>query len=135
MSFTTLHIVFSISIMTINLLAINAKGLNQSAKRASLWKTALSHGSDVLCVQETHFAQDATPHCQHKSFLHIYKACYSRKPRVSSNCYQRHTESFQLQTCILDPQGRFIILVCLIDNGTYTIVTVYAPNHGQVQFL
>lgn len=117
--------------MTINFLTNNAKGLNHLAKKALLWKTALSHGSDVLCMQETHFAQYATPHYQHKSFPHIYNACYSRKQRGVQIAI-RDAVSFQLQTCILDPEGRFIILVCLIDNVTYTIVTVYALNHRQI---
>lgn len=120
--------------MDINILSINAKGLNHPAKRASLWKTALTHNSDILCVQETHFAQDNTPYCQHKSFPHIYKACYSRKQR-GILIAKRDTISFQLQNCILDPEGRYIILLCTIENTTYTIVTLYAPNQRQMSFL
>lgn len=120
--------------MDINILSINAKGLNHPAKRASLWKTTLTHNSDILCFQETHFAHDNTPYCQHKSFSHIYKACYSRKQRGVLIAI-KDTVSFQLQNCILDPEGRYIILLCTIENTTYTIVTLYAPNQRQMSFL
>lgn len=69
-----------------------------------------------------------------KSFPHIYKASYFRKQRGVLIAI-RNTVSFQLQSCTLDPEGRFIILVCTIDNVVYTIVTLYAPNRRQMQFL
>lgn len=130
--YTTLHLPHIT--MSINVLTINVKGLNHPAKRASLWKTMLSHGSDVLCVQETHFAQDATPICQHKSFPHIYKAYFSWKQRGILIAI-RDTVSFQQHSCTLDPEGRYIIIVCTIDNVVYTLVNLYAPNRRQTKFL
>lgn len=120
--------------MAINVLSINAKGLNHPAKRASLWKTALNHNSDVLCVQETHFDQNATPYCQHKAYPFIYKSCFSKKQRGVLIAI-RDTVSFQLHTSSLDPEGRFIILVCTINNVAYTLVTIYVPNQRQMPFL
>lgn len=35
----------------------------------------------------------------------------------------------------MDTQGRFIILVASIDNVTYTIVNIYAPNKNPNQFI
>lgn len=120
--------------MDIKILSINAKGLNHPAKRASLWKTALAHNSDIICVQEMYFAQDKTPYCQNKLFPHIYKTCYSKKQRGVLIAI-RDTVNFQLQDCILDPEGRYVILLCTIDNTVYTIATVYAPNQRQMAFL
>ncbi|CAH2325737.1 Hypothetical predicted protein [Pelobates cultripes] len=34
-----------------------------------------------------------------------------------------------------DPQGRFLTLVALINEATYTIANVYAPNNNQRDFL
>lgn len=34
-----------------------------------------------------------------------------------------------------DQKGRYIILICTINNTSYTIVNLYAPNVGQLKFL
>lgn len=43
--------------------------------------------------------------------------------------------SFQLQDCIKDDEGHFLILCCSINNATYTNITVYAQNMHQLHFL
>ena len=120
--------------MAINILSLNSKGLNHPVKRALLWNTAISHHSDILCTQETHFALNATPRCQHKSFPHVFNACYTKKQRGVMIAI-RDSLAFQLHKCILDPEGRFIILVCTVEHVQYTIVNVYAPNTKQIRFL
>lgn len=119
--------------MSINFLTINTNGLNHPAKRASMWKTALSTGCDILCIQETHFACDSAPQCQHKSFPHIFKADYSRKQRGVLIAI-RDTLAFKLLNSYSDPEGRFFILVCTLDNVTYTLVNICAPNNRQMKF-
>lgn len=47
----------------------------------------------------------------------------------------RNTVSFQLQNCVTDPDGRFIFLLCTINNVPYTLTSIYAPNHHQMHFL
>lgn len=120
--------------MDINILSLNAKGLNHPAKCASLWKTAVSQKSDVLCVQETHFAQNASPNCSHRQFPHVFQTSYTKNQRGVMIVIQ-NTVSFQLQNCVLDPEGRYIFLLCTINNVPYTLVSIYAPNHRQMHFL
>lgn len=43
--------------------------------------------------------------------------------------------SFHMKQIVLDPEGRFIILVCSINKTNYTIVNLYAPNAKQMRFL
>lgn len=119
--------------MSINLLSINANGLNHPAKRSSLWKTTLSGGYNILCVQETHFVLDNAPQCKHKNFPHVFKADYICKQRGVLIAV-RDTLAFSLLQSYIDPGGRYIILVCTLDDINYTIVNVYAPNARQMQF-
>lgn len=119
--------------MSINFLSVNANGLNHLAKRSSMWKTGLSNGCDVLCVQETHFALDNAPQCQHKNFPHIFKADYTCKQRGVLIAI-RDSLTFNLLNCYSDPGGRYIIMVCTLDNVTYTLVNIYAPNNRQMRF-
>lgn len=95
-------------------LSLNAIGLNHPAKRASLWNTALAHNSDVLCVQETHFRSDGPPLCQHKYFPHMFKANFTKKKREVMIAI-KDTVTFQLHHSILDPNGRYIVLICSIN--------------------
>lgn len=46
----------------------------------------------------------------------------------------RHSIAFKLHDVICDPNGRFIILICDMNNTTYTLVNLYAPK-GQAAFL
>lgn len=43
--------------------------------------------------------------------------------------------AFKLHTAVTDPKGRYIILVCELNNLLYTIVNLYASNTGQASFL
>uniref|UniRef100_A0A8C5QAG1 exodeoxyribonuclease III n=1 Tax=Leptobrachium leishanense TaxID=445787 RepID=A0A8C5QAG1_9ANUR len=43
--------------------------------------------------------------------------------------------AFQMHRILKDPKGRYIILVCTINSRIYTLVSIYAPNAAQSQFL
>lgn len=119
--------------MSLTIVSLNTKGLNHPAKRSSLWKTALSLKSDVLCVQETHFAQDSSPSCQYKLFPHIFKSCCMRKQRGVLIAI-RNTVSFQFQKIIMDTEGRYIISLCMINSTQHTLVSLYASNQQKMSF-
>lgn len=120
--------------MAVTLLSVNAKGLNSPFKRAMFWKEAKSSSADILCAQETHFRSSALPRMHHRNFPHIFLAC-SDKKRAGVLVAIRDTITFNLHQLISDPRGRYIILVCDINNIPCTLVTVYAPNTHQISFL
>lgn len=45
------------------------------------------------------------------------------------------TVIFQLLDSVIDSNGRYVILICTIDNITYTLVSLYTPNTRQIHFL
>lgn len=47
----------------------------------------------------------------------------------------KDTIDFQLLDVVLNPEGRFIILVCTINRAAYSIINVYAPNSYEMKFL
>lgn len=120
--------------MPINVLSINAHGLNHPVERQSLWQTAQTHYSDIVCVQDTHFSSIAPPKCSNKHFLHIYQASFPAKKRGVLIAI-RDSLTFQLQHSLLDPNGLYIILVCSINKVTYTLLNIYAPNDHQMNKL
>lgn len=43
--------------------------------------------------------------------------------------------AFHLVSEIVDPAGRFLILICDINSTRYTLINLYAPNYHQLYFL
>lgn len=120
--------------MPINILSINANGLNHPAKRHSLWKTASALQSDILCVQETHLLASNASLCKNHYFPHIFHATHSTKARGVMIAVKNSVD-FQLLNVTSDPEGRFIILICNINRVTYSIINLYAPNSHQLKFI
>lgn len=119
--------------MALNVLSINAKGINHPVKRKSLWKDAILHNSDILCAQETHFSSLASPKCTHKNYSFIFTANADSKTKGVLITI-RDTIAFKLHEEIKDPQGKFLILICKLNLIMYTIVTMYSPNKHQIHF-
>lgn len=117
--------------MAVNLMSINATGLNSPFKRSVLWKEANACMTDILCVQETHFKQASPIRLQHRNFPHIYFANADTK-RAGVLIALRDSLAFQLVHSYADPDERFIILVCDINNIRCTLVNVYTPNTRPV---
>lgn len=99
-----------------------------------LWKVAQKSHADFLFVQETHFSRISPTVIKHHRFPHIYLASFDKK-KAWVMIAVRDTVLFQLIQSYTDPNGRYIILICNIDNVTCTIVNTYAPNSHQVSFL
>lgn len=120
--------------MPLKWLSLNVKGLNHPAKRFSFWEEASKAKADIVCVQETHFHQAATPKCTHKDYQHTFFANATEKKRGVLIAVGK-SMSFQLKSSHLDPNGRFIILTGDLNSKPYTLVTIYAPNSHQIRFL
>lgn len=120
--------------MPLKVLSLNAKGLNHPAKRHSLWKSANALQSDILCIQETHLIKSDSPLCVNRQFPHIFHACHSTKSKGVMIAI-KDTVDFQLSKILIDPEGRYLILVCSINKISYTLSNIYAPNSHQKKFL
>ena len=121
--------------MPLKLMSFNVKVLNSPHKRKALWTDAIKFGSDVVCIQESHFAKDKTPTFKHHNFPHIFLSSNERKKKKGVAIAIKDTVSFQQIDLKTDTQGRYIILVATLDNVTYTIVNIYAPNKNPHQFI
>lgn len=118
----------------LNLLSLNVKGLNSPFKRKALWNDPLKFGSDILCIQESHFARDNSPHFAHPKFPHIFSS-HNTKKKKGVLTIIKDSISFQLLDSKIDRQGKYVILVAKIENSILTIANIYAPNKNPQQFL
>lgn len=120
--------------MPLNFLSLNVNGLNHPAKRHSLWKTVQALHSDIICIQETHLLSADLRLCTNSLSPHIYHASYATKTRGVIIAI-RDKVYFQPSNVTLDPEGRYIILVCSINKTTYTLINLNAPNVHQTKFI
>lgn len=116
--------------MAVTMLSLNVKGLNSPFKWSMLWKEARATRAAIVCAQETHLKKDSPVKLRNLAFPHIYFAC-SDKKKAGILIAINHSVQFNLLQTVINPNRRFIILVCRIDN----ILCSYAPNSQQIAFL
>uniref|UniRef100_A0A8C5M1Q5 Reverse transcriptase domain-containing protein n=1 Tax=Leptobrachium leishanense TaxID=445787 RepID=A0A8C5M1Q5_9ANUR len=116
------------------LLSYNVKGLNVPMKRHSLSKTLKFHDADIVCIQETHFRRLDHPKLNIPFYQTQYHSTFASKSRGVSLLIHNRL-AFQAHRILKDTKGRYIILVCTINSVPYTLVSIYAPNISQIQFL
>lgn len=120
--------------MALRIMSYNVKGLGSIRKRWVALKEFRSSGADVIMIQETHFRAGGSFKFASKSFRISYFASYSTgKARVAilikKGCL------IKIKNTHTDPHGRFLILDCDYMNSSFTLVNLYAPNTGQIDFL
>uniref|UniRef100_A0A8C5Q2N9 Reverse transcriptase domain-containing protein n=1 Tax=Leptobrachium leishanense TaxID=445787 RepID=A0A8C5Q2N9_9ANUR len=116
------------------ILTYNVKGLNLPVKRHSLYRDLRTHNADVICLQETHFRRLDHPNLITPQYLTQFHSTFRTKSRGVTLLIHNRLQ-FETHRLLKDPGGRYIILVCTINSRTYTLVSVYAPNASQTQFI
>lgn len=120
--------------MAVTILSLNVKGLNTPYKWSMLWKEAKNAKVDIICAQETHFLAESAAKFRHSLFPQIFHSC-SDKKKAGVLVAIKNSVQFNMVQLISDPRGRFLILVCHIDNVLCTIVNSYAPNSRKIAYL
>uniref|UniRef100_A0A8C5N3Y4 Reverse transcriptase domain-containing protein n=1 Tax=Leptobrachium leishanense TaxID=445787 RepID=A0A8C5N3Y4_9ANUR len=116
------------------LMSFNVRGLNAPFKRHALCSEIKRGDPDMVCLQETHFRRLSHPLLQVPRYTTQFHATGPTKSRgVSILLHDRL--SFQLHRKLSDPKGRYLILVCTINQKLFTICNIYSPNSSQISFL
>lgn len=76
----------------------------------------------------------STTLCYNNKYSHIYHSTYTSKKSGVLIAIKNNID-FHLIQEISDPQSRFLILLCTINNIIYTLLNVYSPNAQQMTFL
>lgn len=120
--------------MALKILSYNMKGLNSIKKRWLALKEFRASGADVILIQEMHFRAEGSLKFASKHFLVSYLASDS-SGKAGVAVLVRLSWPLQIQSCHLDPPGRYIILQYVFMSSPLTLMNVYAPNSGQLKFL
>lgn len=120
--------------MALRIMLYNVKGLGSIRKRWVALKDFRSSGADVIMIQETHFRAGGSFKFASKSFPISYLASDSMG-RMGVAILIKKGCPIKIKNTHADPHGRFLILDCDYMNSSFTLVNLYAPNTGQVDFL
>lgn len=119
----------------VNVLSLNAKGLNIPEKRRMLLQDLHHKKTDVDFIQETHFRDGRLPILKNTFFLVVY---HSTSKSTKSRGVSILTSRKVPWTCVdvkADPGGRYLFLRGTIGGTGITLASLYTPNAHQDLFI
>lgn len=108
------------------ILSWNVRGLNNPVILLAVLRAIKRLDADVICLQETHFPPLSTPSFAQRQFCHQYHATYSVYAREVSLLIRRGTQ-FSFQEVKIDPEGRYIFLLCSLSGTKCITAGLYIP--------
>lgn len=88
------------------------------------------HSGNSFCTAK----KQKQPLCTNQLYPQVFTASGSKK-KCGVLIAVSYTVAFRLHDMIIDTAGRFIVLVCEMNNVMYTLINLYAPNCRQLPFL
>lgn len=111
---------------SLSLLSWNVRGLNSEIKRALVFKYILKRKPHIIFLQESHLVGSKTLALHRAGFSRAFHSTYSSYARGVSVLIAKSL-LYTIKTVKLDPTGRYVALVLIIDNQVYTFVAIYIP--------
>ncbi|KAM8967049.1 epidermal growth factor receptor [Pelodytes ibericus] len=115
--------------------SINIQGLNIPQKRMALDRYLEKERIQVVMVQETHWRQMDEVRWTSRQYSQIIRASRITEKKCGVAIYFHKSIRIEIKHQELDPEGRFIILVCTINEELFTLINVYLPNVNPVGLL
>ena len=113
---------------TIDIFSANVRGLRQHFKRVDIFDYIKGLKADIICLQETHLVQKDINILSKEWNIDYYLAGDSTNSR-GVLIMLNNTFEYQVNQCVRDPEGRFIIIELSITNLINVfVINVYAPN-------
>ena len=114
------------------LLSLNARGIRTFEKRKALFLWLSKNKADIVFLQEPYSSPDVEKlwKTQWKGDLYFaHGSEYSRGVLI----LVKERLNFELKSCTLDKEGRYIILMSNVQEQPFVFVNIYAPNKTSEQ--
>lgn len=110
----------------IKVMSWNVRGLGDGRKRRAVKELIEFYNPAIVCLQETHKGnEDDKMFCTFK-YKYEFHATYSTYSRGVSILISNAIR-FTCKQCIKDPAGRYLMLLCSINDRIIFLVNVYIP--------
>lgn len=117
----------------IKILTLNTAGLNNQIKRKRIGKLLRDEKADLVCHQKTHLRSMAVKYIRQVFSRFFFHAAFSAKAKgILLDISKRLV--IDIEQCILDSRGRYIIWWGKVFHLKLIIVGIYAPNAAQETF-
>ena len=119
--------------MKLQVTSLNVRGLGEAAKRRQIFHYFNINSFNIIFLQETHCTKTSAPYWISEWGHKMYSSFGTKDSRgvsilIKNNC------SHTVHKCIVDKDGRSIILDISFDDIRLTLVNLYGPNLDNPAF-
>ena len=120
-------------INSIRFCTYNVKGIHHPIKRKKILTFLKKDKVQIAFLQETHLVDKEHMKLKRDWVSQAYYSSFSSNSRGVAILIHR-TTPFVLNTCIKDPEGRFVLIHGTIHGTRVTMMNIYAPNSPPPSF-
>ena len=118
----------------LSITALNINGLNAPTKRQSLAEWIQKQDPYICCLQKTHLKTRDTYRLKVKGWKKLFHTNRDQKKAGVAILISDKID-FKTKTVKRDKEGRYIMIKGSIQKEDITIINIYAPNIGALQYV
>ena len=118
----------------LSIIALNVNGLNAPTKRQRLAEWIQKQDPYICCLQETHLKTRDTCRLKVKGWKKMFHANGDQK-KVEVALLISDKIDFEIKAVKRDKEGHYIMIKGSIQEENVTIINMYAPNIGALQYV
>ena len=114
----------------IRLISLNTRGISNFQKRRTVFTWCRKKRADIIFLQETHSEKEIALQWRNEWGTEMILSHGSPNARGVAILLNKGVDCC-IQSKIIDPLGRFIIVKVEIEHNFYVLINVYAPNKDK----
>lgn len=118
----------------IKIVSWNVNGISNKVKRYKIITHLKSLCCDIAMLQETHLNETESLKLKQKWVGQVFFAPGNGASKGTSILISKKLK-FNVSDMTADKDGRYVIISGLLEHQKVTLVSIYAPNRGQVKFI
>ena len=118
----------------LSIIILNVNGLNAPTKRQRLAEWIQKQDLYICCLQETHLKTGDTYRLKVKGWKKIFHANRDQKKAGVAILISDKID-FEIKAVKKDKEGHYIMIKGSIQEENITIINIYAPNIGVLQYV
>ena len=116
------------------IITLNVNELNAPTKRRRLAEWIQKQDPYICCLQETHFRSRDTYRLKVRGWKKIFHVNGNQK-KAGVAIFMSDKIDFKIKNVTRDKEGHYIMIKGSIQEEDITIVNIYAPNIGALQYI
>ena len=118
----------------LSIITLNVNGLNAPAKREILAEWIQKQDPYICCLQDTHLKTKDTYRLKTKGWKKIFHTNRDQK-KTGVAILTSDKVDFKTKAVKRDKEGHYIMIKGSIQEEDITIINIYAPNIGALQYV